>query len=76
MMAQYRDLKRAAGDALLLFRMGDFYELFESDAQTAAPLLDLVLTTRDRDTRSSSSRSTWRDGAWASPAASPASARW
>jgi DNA mismatch repair protein MutS len=50
MMAQYRELKRAAGDALLLFRMGDFYELFESDAQTAAPLLDLVLTTRDRDT--------------------------
>jgi DNA mismatch repair protein MutS len=50
MMQQYRELKRAAGDALLLFRMGDFYELFESDAQTAAPLLDLVLTTRDRDT--------------------------
>jgi DNA mismatch repair protein MutS len=50
MMQQYRELKRAAGDALLLFRMGDFYELFEADAQTAAPLLDLVLTTRDRDT--------------------------
>jgi DNA mismatch repair protein MutS len=49
MMQQYRELKRAAGDALLLFRMGDFYELFEADAQTAAPLLDLVLTTRDRD---------------------------
>jgi DNA mismatch repair protein MutS len=50
MMQQYRELKRAAGDALLLYRMGDFYELFETDAQTAAPLLDLVLTTRDRDT--------------------------
>src|SRR5262245_44870346 len=50
MMQQYRELKRAAGDALLLFRMGDFYELFETDAETAAPLLDLVLTARGCDT--------------------------
>ncbi|MFQ5696799.1 MAG: DNA mismatch repair protein MutS [Myxococcota bacterium] len=50
MMRQYLALKRQAGDALLFFRLGDFYELFLDDAETAAPLLDLVLTTRDRDT--------------------------
>ena len=49
MMRQYRELKRRAGDALLFFRMGDFYELFEADAERAAPLLDLVLTSRERD---------------------------
>ncbi len=49
-MRQYRELKRRAGDALLFFRMGDFYELFDADAERAAPLLDLVLTSRDRDT--------------------------
>jgi DNA mismatch repair protein MutS len=49
MMQQYLRLKREAHDALLLFRLGDFYELFLEDAQIAAPLLDLVLTTRDRD---------------------------
>lgn len=50
MMRQYLALKRQAGDALLFFRLGDFYELFLDDAETAAPLLDLVLTTRDRNT--------------------------
>ena len=49
MMQQYLALKARAGDALLLFRLGDFYELFLEDAELAAPLLDLVLTTRDRD---------------------------
>ena len=49
MMRQYRELKQRAGDALLFFRLGDFYELFGADAERAAPLLDLVLTTRDRD---------------------------
>ena len=49
MMRQYRELKRRAGEALLFFRMGDFYELFEADAERAAPLLDLVLTSRERD---------------------------
>jgi DNA mismatch repair protein MutS len=49
MMQQYLALKARAGDALLLFRLGDFYELFQSDAELAAPLLGLVLTTRDRD---------------------------
>jgi len=49
MMRQYRELKRRAGDALLFFRLGDFYELFDADAERAAPLLDLMLTTRERD---------------------------
>jgi DNA mismatch repair protein MutS len=49
MMQQYLGLKARAGDALLLYRLGDFYELFMEDAELAAPLLDLVLTTRDRD---------------------------
>jgi DNA mismatch repair protein MutS len=50
MMQQYLALKAQAPDALLLYRLGDFFELFLDDAELAAPLLDLVLTTRDRDT--------------------------
>ncbi|HKC49591.1 MAG TPA: DNA mismatch repair protein MutS, partial [Myxococcota bacterium] len=49
MMRQYRELKRRAGEALLFFRMGDFYELFEADAERASALLDLMLTSRERD---------------------------
>ena len=48
MMQQYRDAKELAGDALLLFRMGDFYELFFEDAKTAARVLGLTLTSRDK----------------------------
>jgi DNA mismatch repair protein MutS len=48
MMQQYHDAKAAAGDALLLFRMGDFYELFFEDAKTAARVLGLSLTSRDK----------------------------
>jgi len=48
MMQQYRDAKAACGDALLLFRMGDFYELFFEDAKTAAEVLGLTLTSRDK----------------------------
>ncbi|MCC7086227.1 MAG: DNA mismatch repair protein MutS [Pirellulales bacterium] len=48
MMRQYREAKAACGDALLLFRMGDFYELFHDDARTAARLLGLALTSRDK----------------------------
>ncbi len=46
MLRQYLDLKQEAGDALLLYRMGDFYELFFEDAETAAPVLGIVLTRR------------------------------
>ncbi|MEQ8848484.1 DNA mismatch repair protein MutS [Botrimarina sp.] len=49
MMRQYHEAKQASGDALLLFRMGDFYELFYDDARDAARLLGITLTTRDKD---------------------------
>jgi DNA mismatch repair protein MutS len=48
MMQQYQDAKAACPDALLLFRMGDFYELFHEDAKTAARVLNLALTSRDK----------------------------
>jgi len=48
MMQQYLDAKNACGDALLLFRMGDFYELFYDDARAAARVLGLALTSRDK----------------------------
>jgi DNA mismatch repair protein MutS len=46
MMAQYRRLKDEAGDALLFYRMGDFFELFFDDAKVAAQCLDIALTKR------------------------------
>jgi DNA mismatch repair protein MutS len=49
MMRQYHEAKSACGDALLLFRMGDFYELFLEDAKVAAEVLGLTLTSRDKD---------------------------
>ncbi len=48
MMRQYHQAKSEVGDALLLFRMGDFYELFHSDAEQAAKHLGLTLTQRDK----------------------------
>ena len=48
MMQQYEEAKRACPDALLLFRMGDFYELFHEDAKTSARVLNLTLTSRDK----------------------------
>ena len=47
-MRQYDEAKKACGDALLFFRMGDFYELFHDDAKTAASALGLTLTSRDK----------------------------
>ncbi len=46
MMAQYFSIKETSGDALLFYRMGDFYELFFDDAVTAASVLDITLTKR------------------------------
>ncbi len=46
MMAQYHALKAEAGDCLLFYRMGDFYELFFDDAPIAAAALDIALTHR------------------------------
>ncbi len=48
MMKQYEEAKRACPGALLLFRMGDFYEMFHDDAKTAARVLNLALTSRDK----------------------------
>src|SRR5436853_6633340 len=48
MMAQYRRIKsELPADALLLFRLGDFYEMFFEDAQAGAQLLHLALTARN-----------------------------
>jgi DNA mismatch repair protein MutS len=46
MMQQYRELKSRYPDHLLLFRLGDFYELFLEDAELAARLLSITLTSR------------------------------
>ena len=48
LMRQYLAVKAQYPDALLFFRMGDFYELFLEDAERAAPLLDITLTSRDK----------------------------
>lgn len=46
MMRQYKEIKQKYEDSLLLFRMGDFYELFFDDAKTASDVLGLTLTKR------------------------------
>lgn len=46
MMAQYLKLKAKAGDCLLFYRMGDFFELFFDDAKVASQTLDIALTSR------------------------------
>ena len=51
MIAQFQALKREHPEALLFFRMGDFYELFFADAVAAAPALDIALTKRGRHAR-------------------------
>lgn len=47
MMRQYFEIKKDYPDAILFFRMGDFYEMFHEDAQKAAPILEITLTSRD-----------------------------
>lgn len=49
MMAQYRRLKEEAADALLFYRMGDFFELFFEDAKLASACLNIALTKRGED---------------------------
>ena len=48
MLEQYFEIKRQAPDAILFYRLGDFYEMFFEDAEKAAPILDLVLTARGK----------------------------
>src|SRR6476620_3555152 len=49
MMTQYRRLKEEAGDALLFYRRGDFFELFFDYAKAASATLDIALTKRGED---------------------------
>ncbi|HEY7474244.1 MAG TPA: hypothetical protein VH679_04485, partial [Vicinamibacterales bacterium] len=49
-MRQYLDVKRQYRDAIVFFRMGDFFEMFYEDALTAARALELTLTSRAKDT--------------------------
>jgi len=48
LMRQYREIKRAYQDAILFFRVGDFYEMFYEDAEEASRLLSIALTSRDK----------------------------
>jgi DNA mismatch repair protein MutS len=47
LMQQYREIKARHKDAILFFRMGDFYEMFYEDAETASRVLGLTLTSRN-----------------------------
>ncbi len=49
MMRQYMDNKARHPEAILLFRMGDFYEMFFDDARKASSILEIALTTRDKN---------------------------
>lgn len=42
MMQQYYEMKGQSGEAILFFRLGDFYEMFDEDAQTASRELNLL----------------------------------
>jgi DNA mismatch repair protein MutS len=52
-MKQYREAKRAHPDAIMLFRMGDFYETFDEDAKKTSEILGIALTKRSNQGRSS-----------------------
>jgi DNA mismatch repair protein MutS len=49
MLAQYQSIKAQYPDAILFYRMGDFYEMFFDDALKAAPILEVQLTCRDKN---------------------------
>jgi DNA mismatch repair protein MutS len=50
LMRQYREIKRGYPEAILFFRVGDFYEMFYEDAEVASKLLSIALTSRDKST--------------------------
>jgi len=50
MLRQYLEIKAEYPDTLLMYRMGDFFEMFSDDARRAAPLLEVQLTARNRGT--------------------------
>ena len=49
LMRQYWEIKRDHQDAILFFRLGDFYEMFFQDAEVASRILDIALTSRDKN---------------------------
>ncbi len=49
LIQQYLEIKSKYKDAILFYRLGDFYEMFFEDAVTVAPILDLTLTSRHKD---------------------------
>ncbi|MCL1911992.1 MAG: DNA mismatch repair protein MutS, partial [Leptospirales bacterium] len=49
MLKQYTEFKESQKDAILFFRMGDFYEMFFEDAQIASKILSITLTSRQND---------------------------
>lgn len=53
LMQQYWDIKSQHTDKVVLFRMGDFYEMFHEDAEVAAPILNIALTQRNKKSNDS-----------------------
>ncbi len=51
MLKQYLQIKERYPDAILFYRMGDFYEMFYEDAETASRILEITLTSRDRKSK-------------------------
>ena len=48
LMRQYNQIKKQHQDKILFFRMGDFFEMFNEDAEIAAPILNIALTYRNK----------------------------
>ncbi|MGH7254792.1 MAG: DNA mismatch repair protein MutS, partial [Nitrospirales bacterium] len=48
LMRQYREVKQGHPEAILFFRVGDFYEMFYRDAEEASRILSIALTSRDK----------------------------
>ena len=48
LMRQYQDIKQQYDDAIVFFRVGDFYEMFFKDAEEASRILEIVLTSRGK----------------------------
>jgi len=53
---QFRELKASQPDAVLFYRLGDFYEAFDDDAKLVAELMDVTLTYKDFATDKSSAK--------------------
>ena len=49
MIQQYLDIKEDYADAIVFFRLGDFYEMFFDDAKIASEVLDITLTSRHKE---------------------------